>query len=208
MGNFFGCFHVEEYSCAIKEKNGKFKKELKPGYHCVPWFCCHCVVGTVSMKIQQICVSCHHKTKDNVFVILVAAIHFQVLDGENGNNPKKAFYVHTDSRSLIKDYAFDIIKTTISHTTFDELFEKKDDFVVTVNDKLSEKISDDYGYGKFKTLIVDISPEESTKRTINLTNAAPKMSSALTGATPEVIDMLRTTQYGAATLGKDELPDA
>lgn len=88
------------------------------------------------MKIQKLTVSCNSKTtvyifsfywlvinilsdsylkyfeyvslfQDNVFVTVLAAVHYGVLDVADDNSAKKAFYVHSDPKSLIEDYAFD-----------------------------------------------------------------------------------------------------
>ncbi|KAG7595481.1 Band 7/SPFH domain superfamily [Arabidopsis suecica] len=183
MAKFFGCIQIGEYTRAISEKRGKFHKELKPGCHCLPWFCGYQIVGRVSMKTHYVVVRCDSKTKDDVFVTVVASIHYGVLDVPDKNNAKKAFYVHSDPKSLIEAHSFSAVKTAISSYSFDELFEKKDDLAVTVNKKLTENISADYGFGNFKTIVLDIAPDEYAKRIIRLTNAAPKMAVALTGAT-------------------------
>ncbi|XP_019091499.1 PREDICTED: hypersensitive-induced response protein 1-like [Camelina sativa] len=114
--------------------------------------------------------------QDDVFVSVVASIHFAVLDVTDKNNAKKALYVHNDRKSLIEAHSFDAIKTAVSSHTFVELFEKKDDLAVTVNEKLDQSISADFGFGNFKTLIIDIAAEEHDKRLISITRAAPKIA--------------------------------
>lgn len=44
--------------------------------------------------------------QDDVFVNVVASVHFQILDVADVNNAKKAFYVHSDPEQLIKAHAF------------------------------------------------------------------------------------------------------
>ncbi|CAE5956280.1 unnamed protein product [Arabidopsis arenosa] len=185
MGNICGCFEIGEYTRGIEEKRGKFSRELKPGHHCVPWCFGYRIVGRVSMRVQCYNVSCISRTKDDVFVNVVASIHFQILDVADVNNAKKAFYVHSDPEQLIKAHAFNALKTNISINTFLELFQKKDDIADTVSQKLNQLISADFGYGHFKTIILDIAPEDHAKRIINIGNAAPKIASALPEATTE-----------------------
>ncbi|CAL9238451.1 unnamed protein product, partial [Arabidopsis halleri] len=60
------------YTRGIQEKRGIFHKELKAGHHCVPWYRGYRIVGRLSMKVQYYDVCCITRTKDDVFVNVVA----------------------------------------------------------------------------------------------------------------------------------------
>jgi hypothetical protein len=45
------------------EDLGQFKSLLSPGFHCIRWPL-QCVVGRLSLRIQQLNVVCETKTKD------------------------------------------------------------------------------------------------------------------------------------------------
>ena len=61
------------------ESCGKFEKIAKPGLTClIP--CVQNVSGTVSMRLQQMEVSCETKSKDNVFLTLKVSIQYSVID--------------------------------------------------------------------------------------------------------------------------------
>ena len=61
----FCCLTTSSGSVKIVERFGKFNTIARPGLSCVlP--CVDCVSGTVSMRLQQMEVSCETKSKDNV----------------------------------------------------------------------------------------------------------------------------------------------
>jgi len=62
----------------VVEDLGNFKKLLDPGFHCIP-FPLSQVAGTLSLRIQQLDVTCETKTKDNVFVRVEVAVQYRVI---------------------------------------------------------------------------------------------------------------------------------
>lgn len=97
---------------------------------------------------------------------------------------------------------YDVIKTIVFNNTYKELFEKKTFWLLPLTKNSMREFRFDYRFGNFTTLIIGITCDEHEKRIISITNAAPKLASALTGATTkEVIQLLLSTQSGAATLG-------
>lgn len=63
MGNLFCCVQVEESKVGIKERFGKHKEVLEPGFHCVPWIFGYQIRGKLSLRVQQLDVRCETKTK-------------------------------------------------------------------------------------------------------------------------------------------------
>ena len=64
------------------EKCGKFDHIAKPGLQfLIP--CVQAVSGTISMRLQQMEVSCETKSKDNVFLTMRVSIQYQVIDDDN-----------------------------------------------------------------------------------------------------------------------------
>ena len=70
------CVRTQEIG--VSEDCGQCKSLLEPGFHCV-FFPITNVVGTLSLRIQQLNVVCETKTKDNVFVQVAVAVQFRVL---------------------------------------------------------------------------------------------------------------------------------
>ncbi|XXG76806.1 hypothetical protein AAC387_Pa08g1088 [Persea americana] len=155
MGQSFGCIKVSQSNVAIKEDFGKFTDALEPGCHCVPWFFGSKIAGTLSLRIKQLDVRCETKTKDNVFVTVVASIQYRALAGK----AQDAFYRLSNTRSQIQAYVFDVIRSSVPKLNLDDAFEQKNDIARAVEDEL-EKAMSHYGYEIVQTLIVDIEPDQ------------------------------------------------
>jgi len=120
--------------------------------------------------VQQLDVRCETKTKDNVFVNVVASIQYRAL-AEKAN---EAFYKLSNTRSQIQAYVFDVIRAFVPKLNLDDTFEQKNEIAKAVEDEL-EKAMSTYGYEIVQTLIVDIEPDEHVKRAMNEINAAARM---------------------------------
>jgi regulator of protease activity HflC (stomatin/prohibitin superfamily) len=170
MGNALCCVQVDQSTVAIKERFGKFNEVLKPGCHCMPWFLGCQVRGHLSLRLQQLDVRCETKTKDNVFVNVVASIQYLAL-AEKAN---EAFYKLSNTRSQIQAYVFDVIRASLPKLDLDAAFEQKNDIAKAVEQEL-EKAMSAYGYKIVQTLITDIEPDDHVKRAMNEINAAARM---------------------------------
>ncbi|GKV22444.1 hypothetical protein SLEP1_g32317 [Rubroshorea leprosula] len=104
MGQALCCIQVEESTVAITEPCGKCKHVLKPGYHCSPWCFGRQLAGKLSLRVQQLDVRCETKTKDNVFVNVVASIQYRAL----AEKALDAFSNRSDIRAWIQSYVFDV----------------------------------------------------------------------------------------------------
>lgn len=170
-----GCVQVDQSTVAIKERFGKFDEVLQPGCHFLPW-CIGCqVAGHVSIRLHQLDVRCETKTKDNVFVNVVASIQYRALVDKASD----AFYRLTNTKSQIQAYVFDVIRASVPKMTLDNAFEQKTEIAKAVEDEL-EKAMSAYGYEIVQTLIVDIEPDEQLKRAMNEINAAARLRIAAT----------------------------
>ncbi|KAJ6794617.1 hypersensitive-induced response protein 1 [Iris pallida] len=171
MGNLLCCcVQVDQSTVAIKEQFGKFDEVLEPGCHFMPWFLGKRIAGHLTLRLQQLDVKCETKTKDNVFVNVVASIQYRAL----ANSASDAFYKLSNTRSQIQAYVFDVIRASVPKLNLDDVFEQKNDVAKAVEDEL-EKAMSAYGYEIVQTLIVDIEPDEHVKRAMNEINAAARM---------------------------------
>ncbi|KAA8530316.1 hypothetical protein F0562_005025 [Nyssa sinensis] len=170
MGNLFCCVQVDQSTVAIKEKFGKFEDVLEPGCHFIPWCCGSRISGHLSLRLQQLDVRCETKTKDNVFVNVVASVQYRTLAGK----ANEAFYKLSNTRSQIQAYVFDVIRASVPNLNLDDAFEQKNEIAKAVEDEL-EKAMSAYGYEIVQTLIVDIEPDEHVKRAMNEINAAARL---------------------------------
>eukprot|EP00252_Welwitschia_mirabilis_P022268 TRINITY_DN5988_c0_g1_i1.p1 TRINITY_DN5988_c0_g1~~TRINITY_DN5988_c0_g1_i1.p1 ORF type:complete len:290 (-),score=57.54 TRINITY_DN5988_c0_g1_i1:647-1516(-) len=170
MGQICCCTQVHESEVAIKEKFGRFDAVLQPGFHFLPWFLGYRVAGLLSLRVQQQCIRCETKTKDNVFVTLVASVQYRALS----EKATSAFYKLSNTRDQIQAYVFDVIRSCVPKMNLDAVFEQKDDVRKAVEKEL-QKAMTDYGYDIVETLIVDVVPVESVKNAMNQINAAQRL---------------------------------
>ncbi|KAJ4973902.1 hypothetical protein NE237_007076 [Protea cynaroides] len=170
MGNLFCCVQVAQSKVAIKERFGKFDEVLEPGCHCLPWFFGSRIAGHLSLRLQQLNVRCETKTKDNVFVNVVASIQYRAL----ADKASDSFYKLSNTRSQIQAYVFDVIRASVPKLNLDDTFEQKNEIAKAVEEEL-EKAMSAYGYEIVQTLIVDIEPDEHVKRAMNEINAAARL---------------------------------
>lgn len=169
MGQLLCCVKVEQSTVAMKEVFGRYEETLEPGCHCLPWIFGSKIRGILSLRLRKLDVRCETKTKDNVFVTLVASVQYRVLR----EKAKDAFYMLSDTRGQIQAYVFDAIRSSVPKLNLDDLFEQKSEVAKVVEHKL-EKAMSNYGYEIVQTLIVDIEPDERVKKAMNEINAAAR----------------------------------
>ncbi|KAM7252432.1 hypothetical protein ACFE04_024315 [Oxalis oulophora] len=179
MGQAFGCLQVDQSTVAIRETFGKFDYVLDPGCHCLPWCFGAQVAGHLSLRVQQLDVRCETKTKDNVFVTVVASIQYRAI----AEKAKDAFYKLSNTKQQIQAYVFDGTDTetllcselaSVPKLELDAAFEQKNEVAKAVENEL-EKAMSHYGFEIVQTLIVDIEPDVHVKRAMNEINAASRM---------------------------------
>ncbi|KAF3788220.1 Hypersensitive-induced response protein 1 [Nymphaea thermarum] len=170
MGQLFCCLQVDQSTVAIRETFGRFDEVLEPGCHLLPWCFGRQVAGYLSLRVQQLDVHCETKTKDNVFVTVVASVQYRAL----ADKAADAFYKLSNTREQIQAYVFDVIRASVPKLNLDDAFEQKNEIAKAVEDEL-EKAMSAYGYEIVQTLIVDINPDEHVKRAMNEINAAARL---------------------------------
>lgn len=161
---------MEQSTVAVKEHFGKFDKVLEPGCHCLPWCLGYGLAGKLSLRVNQLDVRCETKTKDNVFVTVVASVQYRALSDKVAD----AFYKLSNTKQQIQAYVFDVIRASVPKLLLDDVFLQKNDIARGVEDELSKAMSG-YGFEIVQTLIVDIEPDQHVKRSMNEINAASRM---------------------------------
>jgi len=153
------------------ESCGKFEKIAKPGLTClIP--CVQNVSGTVSMRLQQMEVSCETKSKDNVFLTLKVSIQYSVID-----EPDKIHASHyrlTNPRVQIESYVFDVVRSTVPKIELDDVFTTKEQISSSISEALKESMSS-FGYQILSTPITDIDPDREVKRAMNEINKMKRL---------------------------------
>uniref|UniRef100_A0A2N9F420 Band 7 domain-containing protein n=1 Tax=Fagus sylvatica TaxID=28930 RepID=A0A2N9F420_FAGSY len=155
MGQSLCCVQVDQSTVAIKETFGKFDDVLEPGCHFLPWILGQQLAGHLSLRVQQLDVQCETKTKDNVFVTVVASIQYRAISDKAAD----AFYKLSNTKAQIQSYVFDVIRASVPKLELDSVFEQKNEIAKAVEEELEK----------------DIEPDVHVKRAMNEINAAARM---------------------------------
>lgn len=169
-----GVFVVQQQSCAIIERFGKFHKIAHSGIHFkIPLV--DTILTRLSLRISQLNVSVETKTQDNVFVNLVVAVQYRVL-------PEKVYeacYMLNDPEYQIKAFVFDLVRAQVPKLVLDDVFSKKDDIAIAVKNELEGQMAE-FGYGIIKALVTDVNPDPNVKAAMNEINTAQRLRVAAT----------------------------
>eukprot|EP00298_Acanthocystis_sp_HF-20_P011405 c19374_g1_i2.p1 GENE.c19374_g1_i2~~c19374_g1_i2.p1 ORF type:complete len:278 (+),score=122.95 c19374_g1_i2:71-904(+) len=163
---------VSESSIGVVENCGQFSGTVTPGMNIIAWPCSS-VVGTLSLRIQQMTVKVETKTKDNVFIEVVVSVQFRVVK----EKAMEAFYKLTDPRSQIMSYVFDSVRSTCPKLELDEAFASKEEVAQGVKEHLSLEMNA-FGYEIVQTLVTDLIPDAKVKQSMNEINANRRLKEA------------------------------
>ena len=155
---------VREMDAGIVESCGKFDSVLPPGLHCI-CFPYQQVSARISLKIKHTEVSCETKSKDNVFVTVVVAVQYKVVDSK----VPSAHYKLTDPSAQIRSYVFDVIRSSLPRMDLDDAFASKNDLAEAVKTQLQHLMAE-YGYEIIAALVVDLEPDRHVKAAMNEIN--------------------------------------
>jgi len=165
------CVITQQGTVKIIESFGAFKSIARPGMTCVTP-CIDCVAGTISMRLQQMEVSCETKTKDNVFVTIKVAIQFQVKSTDE--SIQAAHYRLTNARAQIESYVFDVVRSSVPKIELDDVFTTKEEIAHTIKAELEQSMGS-FGYEILATPITDIDPDAQVKRAMNEINKMKRL---------------------------------
>ena len=167
------CQCVRTTEIGIVENCGKYQDILDPGFYCLPWPL-YDISGRLSVRINQLEITCESKTIDSVFCTLALAVPFRIIT-------EKAYDAHyrlSDPRKQIESHVFDVVRSTVPKMSLDEVFQSKDTIANAVSRQLKVVMAE-YGYEIFKTLVIDIRPEESVRQAMNEMNASKRLKVAM-----------------------------
>jgi len=172
------CTTVDQGTVKVLERCGKYTSILQPGFSClVP--CCDIPSMPISMRLQQLEVSCETKTKDNVFTHIKVSIQYQIVNTDN--SIWQAYYRLTNPRSQIEAYVYDVVRSTVPKIDLDDVFTQKDEISMSIKGNLAENMGN-FGYEILATPITDIEPNSEVKRAMNEINKAKRLRAAATDA--------------------------
>ncbi|EOY21722.1 SPFH/Band 7/PHB domain-containing membrane-associated protein family isoform 2 [Theobroma cacao] len=179
MGNLFCCIQVDQSTVAIKERFGRFDDVLEPGCHCLPWFLGSQLAGHLSLRLQQLDVRCETKTKDNVFVNVVASIQYRAL----ADKASDAFYKLSNTRTQIQAYVFDAARLRVAANEKAEA--EKILQIKRAEGEAESKYLSGLGIARQRQAIVDGLRDSVLGFSVNVPGTTAK----------DVMDMVLVTQY-------------
>ena len=187
------CVGVPQNSVGVIEQFGRFDRMVTSGFNCLNPCCGESTAGYVSLRVQQLAVSCETKTHDNVFVEIVVSVQFRAIAAAAYD----AFYKLTNPREQIRAYVYDVIRSGVPKVTLDHLFESKDDLAHKVRENLS-KVMESYGYEIIQTLVIDIRPARNVAEAMNEINANLRLRvAAADKAEAEKIEVVKNAEADA-----------
>jgi len=166
------CIRTQEIG--VVELLGQFKRLVSPGLSCILWPL-ESVVGNLSLRIQQLDVRCETKTKDNVFIQVGVAVQFRIIP----ESAYDAYYRLENPTGQIQSYVFDVVRSTLPRMELDDAFANKNQIASAIFDQLQD-VMRDYGYEILASLLVDISPDNKVKVSMNEINASKRLKEAAT----------------------------
>jgi len=156
------------------------------------------VAGVVSLRLQQLDVTCETKTHDNVFITIVTSVQYQAQEG----NIVETFYRLSNPHEQIRAYVEDVVRNTVPAISLDDVFEQKDHIAKAVHSSM-EKVMAEFGFTIIKALVTDIVPDERVKESMNAINAAKRLRIA--AADEAEADKIRVVKAAEAEAEKNYL---
>lgn len=163
---------VKEQTAFAIERFGKFIRVAGPGLGFIIPFVDK-KASEVNLRVQQLDVTIETKTLDDVFVNLQVSVQYSV----NKSMIKEAYYSLDHPKNQIASYIFDDVRAEVPKLELDDVFAKKDDIAVAVQQNIASSM-DRYGYMIIKALITDIDPDHKVKESMNRINAAKREKEA------------------------------
>ena len=133
------CITVTTGTVKLIEKFGAYDRVAHPGLNVVLPCCCEFPAASVSMRLQQMEVSCETKTKDNVFVLIRVAVQYQVKD--DVESIKNAHYRLTNPRQQIESYVYDVVRSSVPKIELDDVFTTKEEISHNIKGELEAAMS-------------------------------------------------------------------
>ena len=166
-----GCIYsIPNDRIAIVTRCGKFERLAHPGLLCIPVPCICEKAGELSVRIQEINMTCETKTKDNVFVAIQLAVQYEVVR----EKIFEAFYSLQNPVVQINAYVFDVVRSTVPKMLLDDVFESKDQIASQVKESIC-KVMGEFGYFIHQVLVTDISPNVRVRDAMNEINASRRL---------------------------------
>ncbi len=132
------------------------------------------LVGKLSFRVQQLNVKVETKTLDNVFLVAVVSVQYQVLR----DKVYEAFYALTNPAQQITAHVYDVMRSQLPTLELDAVFEAKEELALAVKNALGA-IMTSYGYQIIQVLITDLDPDQRVKNDMNEIHSSKRLKYAI-----------------------------
>lgn len=173
MKDFICCGCIDQDEVALIEKCGAFDRQADAGLVCLQIPFVYVLRSHVSLRLQALNVKCETKTKDNVFIIAVVSVQYQVVP----DRAEDAFYKLSNPEGQISSGVVDVFRSAVPQMTLDEVFENKDSVANSISETLAPMM-DNYGYKILNALMIDLAPNAQVKASMNEINANKRLRMA------------------------------
>jgi regulator of protease activity HflC (stomatin/prohibitin superfamily) len=163
---------VTEQTAVVIERLGKFQRVAHAGFSLVIPFIDR-KAAVLNLRVQQLDVTIETKSFDDVFVNLQVSVQYRV----GRDNVQTAYYSLDNPKGQIASYIFDDVRAEVPKLELDNVFAKKEDIAMAVQENISESM-EVFGYTIIKALITDIDPDHKVKESMNRINAAKREKEA------------------------------
>jgi len=166
------CQCVRSQQVGITEQCGEFQEMLGPGCYCMMWPINN-VSSRLSLRLQQMNVTCETKTNDNVFLHVTVSVLYRVCL----SRAYEAYYRLADLHLTLKSYVLDVVRSTIPFQSLDQVFASKTEIADAVFTRLFSILLE-YGYELSSVLLTKLEPNAMVKASMNEMNAAKRLKQA------------------------------
>ena len=129
---FIGSLYVvKQQSVAIIERFGRYQKISESGIHMRAPFGIDKIAARVQLRLLQSEIVVETKNSGQRIRSMNVATQYRV----NESNVKDAYYKLMRPEAQIKSYIEDALRSSVPKLTLDELFEKKDEIALEVQNK-------------------------------------------------------------------------
>jgi len=164
---------VPQQTAAVVSVFGKFYAVKEAGLRLKYPYPFAVVEGRVSLRLSELRSQVAVKTKDNVFVEIPTAAQYRVIP----SLVQKAFYELSKPEQQIQSFVLNIVRTSASIMSFEELYTEKDRIAQTVETELNHKL-EQFGYRIDAVLIDQPEPSVEVRDAFNRVIAAQRAQDA------------------------------
>ena len=165
---------VKQQSLKVIETFGKFQRVAQPGLSFkIPFV--QYIAGELDLRITELSEAVTVKSKDNAFVSVPVKVQYQVIS----EKAEQAFYQLANAKEQIVSYIINVVRSTATELTMQEIFKSKDKFEQDVNVALNQQFND-FGFKVVNVLVDDPQPSKEVIGSFNRVIASEREKEAAT----------------------------